>query len=134
MARTIIYSSSIHLFSIFPCDSHHHLFVLYSSSIRLYVALVPPLEEASESWVCVRGKVFFVISLSARAARTVICSSFVRHLFVICSSFVRHLFVICSSFVRHLFVICSSFHYLPVVLRLLVRLTPFSLKKVSEKL
>ena len=56
----------------------------------------------------------FVFSLSARAARTVFCSFFVRHLFVICSSFVRHLFVICSSFVRHSFVIRSSFLYLPV--------------------
>ena len=51
----------------------------------------------------------FVFSLSARVARTVICSSFVRHSFVIRSSFVRHLFVFCSSFVRHSFVFCSSF-------------------------
>ena len=67
----------------------------------------------------------FVIRSSARAARTVICSSFVRSLFVFCSSFVRHLFVHCSSFVRLLFVfcsfivrllfvLCSSFLYLPV--------------------
>ena len=54
-------------------------------------------------------RLLFVFCLFACAARTVICSSFVRHLFVICSSFVRHLFVICSSFVRSLFVICSSF-------------------------
>ena len=66
----------------------------------------------------------FVIRSFARAARTVICSSFVRHLFVICSSFVRLLFVFCSSFVRLLFVFCLSFHYLPVVLRLPVRLAP----------
>ena len=88
----------------------------------------------------------FVIRSSARAARTVICSfivrllfvhcsSFVRLLFVHCSSFVRSLFVHCSSFVRSLFVHCSfivrllfvhcsSFHYLPVVLRLPVCLTP----------
>ena len=51
----------------------------------------------------------FVICSFARAARTVICSSFVRLLFVFCSSFVRHLFVFCSSFVRLLFVFCSSF-------------------------
>ena len=42
----------------------------------------------------------FVIRSSARAARTVICSSFVRSLFVLCSFFVRLLFVFCSSFVR----------------------------------
>ena len=42
----------------------------------------------------------FVIRSSARAARTVICSSFVRSLFVLCSFFVRSLFVFCSSFVR----------------------------------
>ena len=71
----------------------------------------------------------FVFSLSARAARTVFCSFFVRHLFVICSSFVRHLFVICSSFVRHLFVICSSFVRHSFVIRssflyLPVRLAP----------
>ena len=47
----------------------------------------------------------FVFSLSARAARTVICSFIVRHLFVHCSSFVRSLFVLCSFFVR-LFSIC----------------------------
>ena len=46
----------------------------------------------------------FVIRSSARAARTVICSSFVRSLFVLCSFFVRSLFVLCSSFVRLLFV------------------------------
>ena len=51
----------------------------------------------------------FVFSLSARAARTVICSFFVRSLFVLCSSFVRSLFVLCSSFLRLLFVFCSSF-------------------------
>ena len=51
----------------------------------------------------------FVISLSARATRTVFCSSFVRLLFVLCSSFVRSLFVLCSSFVRSLFVFCSFF-------------------------
>ena len=51
----------------------------------------------------------FVIRSSARAARTVICSSFVRHLFVHCSFIVRLLFVFCSSFVRSLFVFCSFF-------------------------
>ena len=35
----------------------------------------------------------FVFSLSARVARTVICSFFVRSLFVFCSSFVRLLFI-----------------------------------------
>ncbi|EIW94346.1 hypothetical protein HMPREF1321_0222 [Capnocytophaga sp. oral taxon 412 str. F0487] len=61
----------------------------------------------------------FVFSLSARAARTIFCSSFlylpvrlapsfVRLLFVFCSSFVRLLFVFCSSFVRLLFVHCLS--------------------------
>ena|GEM_PF-3388513 len=49
----------------------------------------------------------FVIRSSARAARTVICSSFVRSLFVLCSFFVRLLFVFCSSFVRLLFVFTS---------------------------
>ena len=80
----------------------------------------------------------FVFSLSARAARTVICSSFLRLLFVLCSSFVRSLFVFCSSFVR-LFSICPcGSHYLPVwlalsarvartVLRLPVRLVPLTL-------
>ena len=51
----------------------------------------------------------FVIRSSARAARTVICSSFVRSLFVFCSSFVRLLFVFCSFIVRLLFVLCSFF-------------------------
>ena len=51
----------------------------------------------------------FVLCLSARAARTVFCSSFVRLLFVHCSSFVRSLFVFCSFIVRLLLVNCSSF-------------------------
>ena len=80
----------------------------------------------------------FVISLSARAARTVFCSFFVRSLFVslfryytpspwervgerifsssflylpvrLAPSFVRSFFVHCSSFLRSLFVLCSSF-------------------------
>ena len=164
----------------------HPPLVHCSSFLRLCVAVVPPLEEASESWVCVRGRFsssflhlpvrlapFFVRSLF------VLCSSFVRLLFVLCSSFVRlyvalfppleqvrgrfsssfpHLSVrfapsfvrlfsicpcgshrllfvlspsaraartvLCSFFVRSLFVFCSSFHYLPVVLRLPVWLAP----------
>ena len=51
----------------------------------------------------------FVIRSSARAARTVFCSSFVRLLFVHCSSFVRSFFVFCSFFLRLLFVLSSSF-------------------------
>ena len=42
----------------------------------------------------------FVIRSSARAARTVFCSFFVRLLFVFCSFFLRLLFVLSSSFVR----------------------------------
>ena len=51
----------------------------------------------------------FVFSLSARVARTVFCSFFVRSLFVLCSFFVRSLFVLCSSFLRLLFICpCGS--------------------------
>ena len=85
MARTIIYSSSIRLFSICPCRSHRHLFVICSSFVRH----------------------LFVICSSFVRLLFVFCSSFVRLLFVFCSSFVRHLFVFCSSFVRLLFVFCS---------------------------
>ena len=49
----------------------------------------------------------FVISLSVRATRTVICSFIVRSFFVHCSFIVRSLFVLCSFFVRSLFVLCS---------------------------
>ena len=67
----------------------------------------------------------FVFPLSARAARTVFCSSFVRLLFVFCSSFVRPLFVFCLSFLylpvrlalsacaARTICLCGS-HYLPV--------------------
>ena len=51
----------------------------------------------------------FVFSLSARAARPVICSSFVRLLFVHCSSFVRLLFIFSLSACVARTVICSSF-------------------------
>ena len=74
-----------------------HLFVIRSSFVRLYVALVPPLEE-------VRGR---------------FCSFIVRSLFVHCSFILRLLFVFCSSFLRYLFVFSSLFVYLPV------RLVPF---------
>ena len=80
-----------------------HSFVFCSSFVRLYVAVVPPLEG-------VRGR---------------FSSSFVRHSFVIRSSFVRHSFVFCSSFVRLLFVFCSSF------VRLYVAVVP-PLEEASE--
>ena len=82
--------------------------LLPSLIVRFYVAVVPPLEEASESWVCVRGR---------------FSSSFLYLPVRLAPSFVRSLFVLCSFFVRSLFVLCSSFVYLPVVLRLPVRLT-----------
>ena len=80
----------------------------------------------------------FVFSLSARAARTVICSSFVRSLFVLCSSFLRLLFVFASlqfplwrgvgGGYLCLFIIClCGSHYLPILLGLPVRLTPLTL-------
>ena len=31
-------------------------FVIPSFILRLYIATIPPLEEASESWVCVKGR------------------------------------------------------------------------------
>jgi len=93
---------------------------LAPSFIRLYVRTLPKFQNLPKLkstnnplFIFILALTYphfsFVISLSARAARTVICSSFVRHFFVLCSSFVRHFFVLCSSFVRHLFVICSSF-------------------------
>ncbi|EKY07280.1 hypothetical protein HMPREF9078_01246 [Capnocytophaga sp. oral taxon 380 str. F0488] len=63
----------------------------------------------------------FVIRSFARAARTVICSSFVRHLFVFCSSFVR-LFFICLSCYD-----CPCGSHLPVWLTLPVVLRPRTL-------
>ncbi|EKY16974.1 hypothetical protein HMPREF9072_00579 [Capnocytophaga sp. oral taxon 324 str. F0483] len=54
----------------------------------------------------------FVFSISARAARTVFCSFFVRSLFVLCSSFVRLLFVnYLSARVAH--TICLSCYDCP---------------------
>ena len=88
------------------------------SFIRLYVRTLPKFQNLPKlkstnkllliSILALTYPHFsFVISLSARAARTVICSSFVRLLFVHCSFIVRSLFVFCSSFVRSLFVHCS---------------------------
>ena len=115
---------------------------LAPSFIRLYVRTLPKFQNLPKLkstnnplFIFILALTYphfsFVISLSARAARTVICSSFVRHFFVLCSSFVRHLFVICSSFVRHLFVHCSfivrlffvfcSSHFLVTTLPLLGR-------------
>ena len=51
----------------------------------------------------------FVISLSACAARTIFCSSFLYLPVRLAPSFVRSLFVLCSFFVRSLFVLCSFF-------------------------
>jgi|GEM_PF-6716295 len=49
----------------FPSLFHYLPVRLAPSFLRLYVAVVPPLEEASESWVCVRGRLspLFVCSL-----------------------------------------------------------------------
>ena len=76
---------------------------------------------------CDSHLLFFVFSLSARAARTVICSSFVRLLFVFCSFFLRLLFVLSSSFVRSFFVFCSFFlrHLFVICLSTLVARTVF---------
>ena len=104
---------------------------LAPSFIRLYVRTLPKFQNLPKLkstnnplFIFILALTYphfsFVISLSARAARTVICSSFVRHFFVLCSSFVRHLFVICSSFVRLFFVFCSS-HFLVTTLPLLGR-------------
>ncbi|EJF37369.1 hypothetical protein HMPREF1320_1606 [Capnocytophaga sp. oral taxon 335 str. F0486] len=93
---------------------------LAPSFIRLYVRTLPKFQNLPKLkstnnllFISILALTYphfsFVISLSARAARTIICSSFVRHLFVICSFIVRSLFVFCSSFVRSLFVHCSSF-------------------------
>ena len=78
----------------FPSLFHYLPVRLAPSFLRLYVAVVPPLEEASESWVCVRGRFFSsFLYLPVRLA-----PSFVRLLFVFCSSFVRLLFVFPISF------------------------------------
>ena len=95
--------------------SNNHLFTFTLTSTYLRFSIAPPL---SFPHLLVRIAPFFVhllfvFSSSARAARTVHCSSFVRLLFVFCSSFVRLLFVLCSSFVRLLFIrLCGS--HLPV--------------------
>ena len=94
----------------------HSLFVIYSSTRAARTVFCSSLRRFSSPFggsqrklgMC-KGEVSFAFSLSARVARTVFYSSFVRHLFVICSSFVRHLFVLSSSFVRLLFVIYSFF-------------------------
>ena len=104
---------------------------LAPSFIRLYVRTLPKFQNLPKLkstnnplFIFILALTYphfsFVISLSARAARTVICSSFVRHFFVLCSSFVRHLFVICSFIVRLFFVFCSS-HFLVTTLPLLGR-------------
>ena len=90
------------------------------SFIRLYVRTLPKFQNLSKLKSTNKPLLIFilaltyphfsfVISLSARVARTVICSSFVRHLFVHCSFIVRLLFVLCSFIVRLSFVLCSSF-------------------------
>ena len=75
MARTIIYSSSIRLFSICPCRSHRHLFVICSSFVRsLFVhcsSFLRSLFVFCSSFV----RLLFVHFLSARATRIVFCSS-----------------------------------------------------------
>ena len=107
----IFTSTSTYLrFSIAPPSSFphlpvHSLFVFYSSIVRLIFPLLHSL-SLGEGW---GEDILFVFSLSARAVRTVLCSFFIRSLFVLCSFFVRLLFVFCSSFVRLLFVFCSSF-------------------------
>ena len=84
-----------HLFVI--CSSFvRHLFVICSSFLRLTFPLLHSL-SLGEGW---GEDILFVFSLSARAARTVICSFIVRSLFVICSFFVRSLFVISLSACR----------------------------------
>ena len=117
-------------------------FVHCSSFVPLPVRLAPSFVR----------HLFVICSFIVRLL-FVFCSSFVRSLFVFCSFFVRSLFVLCSFFVRlfsiclcglhrHLFVVPSShfsvttlpllgrglgrgyFLYLPVVLRLPVRLAP----------
>ena len=102
-----IYSSFIVcLLFICPCGSHRLLFVfcsfivrslfvfcssfvrslfVYLSSLRHYI---PPLWGSQRKLGMCKGEVTFLISLSARAARTVICSSFVR----LAPSFLQTLF------------------------------------------
>ena len=91
--------------------SNNHLFIFTSTSTYLRFSIALP---SSFPHLLVRiapfiVRLLFVFSSSARAARTVFCSFFVRSLFVFCSSFVR-LFFICSCVsLRHLFV--SFFRY-----------------------
>ena len=63
-----------HCSIICPYRSHRLLFVLCLSFLRLTFPLLHSL-SLGEGW---GEDIFFVFSLSARAARTVFCSSFVR--------------------------------------------------------
>ena len=97
-------------FPFVHCSFIVRLFFVHCSSLRRCSS---PFGGSQRKLGMCKGEVFFVFSLSARAARTVICSSFVRLLFVFYSSFIRLLFVFCSSFVRLLF-ICLCGSHLPV--------------------
>ena len=109
-----------HLVSTFPLFIVYFPVWLAVSFIHLYVRTLPKFQNLAKLkstnkplFISILALTYphfsFLLSLSARAARTVICSSFVRHLFVHCSFIVRLLFVFSSSFVRSLFVLCSSF-------------------------
>jgi len=97
-----------------------------SSFLYLPVQFAPSFVRLFYICPCDSHHLLFVFSISARAARTVFCSSFVRSLFVICSSFLRLFFVIPSSARAARTVICLSARAArtcPCGSHLLVRLT-----------